>query len=364
MRIFTHNLNKQNFAPEPFGYINAASTTSGKRKRSPKRTNISSTTTKTKATKEQPPVNNNKRKRTRDPQTTNNRTKPRLFSTPLRTNSTTSTTTTTGQYRQHPDNNNLAAPTPSTSSATAQSSDAPEHIGTDEHDTSKTSGGNTNHKQYFTFTIRNSHAEFQDLRARLHATKTTSSFLATFHSDHVHNLYHTTNGNSSRLLSRISRFLTPSRSSSTECYCTLQPVRYLERFLAYLSRKGVSFLLRSGLLPSRITDFYTKSQTSDTVAAINTICEPYIEAKKEDNNRTKTNPQQKINIVETINLLLDKYNTKSYQQFINQVPLTDTTALVQLAGTSMQSYIRLLIKLRNTNKNHVKNQTLLRSDAN
>ncbi|KAJ8868108.1 hypothetical protein PR048_031917 [Dryococelus australis] len=76
------------------------------------------------------------------------------------------------------------------------------------------------------------------------------------------------------------------------------------------------------------------------------LCIPYVEAKKEQQN-TKTTAyiQQRNNIVSTIQETAEKYDTCTYEQFLYKVPTDEQR---QLCGTSMTSYIKILIKIYNT----------------
>ncbi|KAJ8865982.1 hypothetical protein PR048_033506 [Dryococelus australis] len=117
-------------------------------------------------------------------------------------------------------------------------------------------------------------------------------------------------------------FFSQSHPRITEAYCTLQPVRYAARFAAYLLRVGLSRLISFGI--------------------------SWAGLKKYMGNTGETADQQRNNIVSTIQDTVEKYDTRTYEQFLCKVPTSEQRQLLQLCGTSTTSNIKILIKIYNT----------------
>jgi hypothetical protein len=71
-------------------------------------------------------------------------------------------------------------------------------------------------------------------------TKKAPTFAAFDHGDHIHFIYTTKHSNNAnRSLNAILQFLGSSFEGTTEAHTALQPVRFRNRFLSYLIRKGI-----------------------------------------------------------------------------------------------------------------------------
>ncbi|KAJ8891357.1 hypothetical protein PR048_010873 [Dryococelus australis] len=289
-----------------------------------------------------------------------------------------------GQESDHPDiafpdqQNTHRATSPTRRISTVDLTDDGELDTHDNGPQPSTSNGNRNGDRtadghthdYYTFVVHCNSSEWQSIKSTNTSNRKQPSFIIFKHTDHVHIIYTAKFNNQSRTLTRIVKALNLSGARTTEANSSIQRIRNIARFVAYCIRKGLAMLHKFGICTGPIKSLLEMLYNIDqTDAPIETICEPYVEAKKRANNEYTDNYQNyRNNIVDTLNAAVNKYDFESYEKFISKISYAEKIQFLKICGTSLPSYTRQIIKYRNCEKNiaikntnyceHIKHETL------
>jgi hypothetical protein len=147
----------------------------------------------------------------------------------------------------------------------------------------------------------------------------TPTFAAFNHGDHYHFLFgvaHT--NNCTRNFHNILQFLRLPYPGTAEANTTLQPIRFIQRFLDYLIRIGLSTFFKYGLRQIPLLSNITKLLQGTTDTSSFEPCETYIEGKKAT---TEHFIKQRTFSTNYINHLITKYNTQSFEDFLLFPPI-------------------------------------------
>jgi hypothetical protein len=221
---------------------------------------------------------------------------------------------------------------PSTSSPSHPRND----IGIDDNDGS----GST-----YTFIIHKSAIDFLPS-----PTKRAPTFAAFDHGDHYHFIYgvkHT--NNASRQLTTILGFLKAGLAGNTEAHTTLQLVRFANRFLSYLIRKGLATFSKFGSrtlsIIKPITKAFLNHQPSEDTTDSSLPCHQYIEDKKTTEHQTVNTRTFSIDYISS---LIQDNSITSYEEFQRKLPTSIKIQLLKQLGYVGQNIIKTLIKIYNT----------------
>jgi hypothetical protein len=192
---------------------------------------------------------------------------------------------------------------------------------------------------------------------------------ATFdHGDHFHFIYCTKHtNNASRTLNAILQFIKTGFEGTTEAHTTLQLVRFHQRFLSYLIRKGIRTFNKYGnriivilgqltkvLLQYNISDdgldgdnFVQHSHDVVDTHQTSTLkhCLQYTEDKKQASKETIT---QRTFSIDYISNLILTHKITSYESFQRTLPTNIKIQLLKQLGYVGQNIIKTLIKIHTT----------------
>jgi hypothetical protein len=189
------------------------------------------------------------------------------------------------------------------------------------------------------------------------ATKKAPTFAAFDHGDHYHFIFsvkHT--NNASRQLSTILGFIKASIGGTTEAHRTLQLVRFAQRFLSYLLRKGISTFIKFGTRTLAILRPLTEALLNNNIDTTDSSlpCQQYIEEKKKTDHQTVNTRNFSIDYISS---LIQDNKITSYEEFQRKLPTSTKVQLLKQLGYVGQNIIKTLIKIYNIeNLQHIRSQ--------
>jgi hypothetical protein len=231
------------------------------------------------------------------------------------------------RHIQHSDESPLPTPSPSAS--------------TNPNGTDDTDGAGTT----YTFILHKS--TFDILPP---TTTTKSPTFATFdHGDHIHIIYAVKHcNNAARQLNTILNFIKTKFEGTTEAHTTLQLIRFPNRFLSYLIRKGLStfnkYGTRSIAIIKPLMEALLRFDTTDNIPRSSLPCDQYIEEKKKISKQTVNNRTFSIDYISN---LITENGINSYESFQRILPTQTKIQLLKQLGYVGQNIIKTLIKIHN-----------------
>jgi hypothetical protein len=146
-------------------------------------------------------------------------------------------------------------------------------------------------------------------------TPRSPNFAAFDHGDHYHFIFTTAHtNNTSRSLNHILQFFKASFAGVAEANTTLQYIRFPDRFISYLIRKGIRTFTKYGnkSIPILRHILAHLKTITDIDSATFEPCDTYTEEKKAQKKETIT---QRTFSIDYINSLIQTHNIESYEDF-------------------------------------------------
>jgi hypothetical protein len=173
----------------------------------------------------------------------------------------------------------------------------------------------------------------------------SSNFTALDHGDHFHFLYSVAQSNAAaRTLTNILQFPKVGFEGTAEAHTTAQCVRFFDRFLAYLVRKGIRTFHKYGTKLLAILRSIAQHLVSvdDVDSATFEHCSMYTEEKKAISKDSIT---QRTFSIDFISNLIAQYSVTSYEDFQRKVPTETKIQILKQMGYVRQNIIKQLIRI-------------------
>lgn len=213
----------------------------------------------------------------------------------------------------------------------------------------------------YTFIIHDQYINNKQWKHPKHRQKQNiPSFQCVDHGDHIHCIISISNtSNLSRTISRIIDYFNCTLQGFTEVYNSLQRIKWIKRFIAYLLRKGITNLYRYGTkhiecIDKLLTKYKPDIDTDETDNS--THCEQYVDEKK---NLTPKHLFQtnRANTVEQLLSYIEEYNITSYIDYIKKIPIDIQLQLMKQGGTQLKSLINNICEIITTKQKQQLKQT-------
>jgi hypothetical protein len=183
-------------------------------------------------------------------------------------------------------------------------------------------------------------------------TKKSPTFAAFDHGDHYHFVFSTKHSNNcSRHLNTILNFIHANFEGIAEANTTLQPIKFITRFISYLIRKGLGSFYKYGArilhILKPLTEALLRYDTTDNKDPPTMYCNQYIEEKKQAKKETITSRTFSIDYISN---LITSNNITSYETFQRTLPTQTKIQLLKQLGYVGQNIIKTLIKIHTIEK--------------
>lgn len=248
-----------------------------------------------------------------------------------------------------------------------QSSSAAVTNGVDVVDGELDRGSESNRETaYYTFVLHKNNCKEDWRYIATTRAKQAPSFITFDHGDHIHVLFSSssTGGNSTRVRTRITKFLSATSAGGAEATITFSKVKFLRNYILYCIRYGIETVnIYGNKIQQQLTEamdtfkiLFENRDPNDVI--LDAGCKLYHEEKKEyQQKRCGQRKQQNLT-----DIILDKIKSKKIttaQQWENIIEPEFKIQLMKEFGLNVDSYVQRIVRIERTRiQQLIKSKTL------
>ncbi|AYH52678.1 NS1 [Aedes albopictus densovirus] len=219
---------------------------------------------------------------------------------------------------------------------------------------------------YYTFVLHKNNCKEDWRYIATTRAKQAPSFITFDHGDHIHILFSSSNtgGNSTRVRTRITKFLSATSAGSAEATITFSKVKFLRNYILYCIRYGIETVnIYGNKIQQQLTEamdtfkvLFENRDPNDVI--LDAGCKLYHEEKKEyQQKRCGQRKQQNLT-----DIILDKIKEKKIttaQQWENIIEPEFKIQLMKEFGLNVDSYVQRIVRIERTRiQQIIKSKTL------
>nr|AJI02597.1 non-structure protein 1 [Mosquito densovirus HB-3] len=226
--------------------------------------------------------------------------------------------------------------------------------------------GQNRESAYYTFVLHQDNVKEDWRYIATTRAKQAPSFITFDHGNHLHILFSSSSsgGNSTRVRTRITRFLSATSAGNAEATITFSRVKFLRNFILYCIRYGIETThIYGNKVQKQLTEamdtfkiLFEDRDPNDVI--LDAKCKLYHEEKKEyKQKRCGQRKQQNLT-----DIILDKIKEKKIttaQQWENIIEPEFKIQLMKEFGLNVDSYVRRIVRIERTRiQQLIKSKTL------
>lgn len=219
---------------------------------------------------------------------------------------------------------------------------------------------------YYTFVLHKNNCKEDWRYIATTRAKQAPSFITFDHGDHIHILFSSSNtgGNSTRVRTRITKFLSALSAGNAEATITFSKVKFLRNYILYCIRYGIETVnIYGNKIQQQLTEamdtfkvLFENRDPNDVI--LDAGCKLYHEEKKEyQQKRCGQRKQQNLT-----DIILDKIKEKKIttaQQWENIIEPEFKIQLMKEFGLNVDSYVQRIVRIERTRiQQIIKSKTL------
>lgn len=217
------------------------------------------------------------------------------------------------------------------------------------------STGSNRETAYYTFVLHKDNVKEDWRYIATTRAKQAPSFITFDHGDHIHILFSSSNtgGNSTRVRTRITKFLSATSAGSAEATITFSKVKFLRNFILYCIRYGIETVnIYGNKIQQQLTEamdtfkiLFENRDPNDVI--LEAGCKLYHEEKK-DNKQKRCGQRKQQNLTDIILEKIKEKKITTAQQWENQIEPEFKIQLMKEFGLNVDSYVTRIVRIERT----------------